>query len=134
MPYELSFTRRVEVTGREEYINECCIGGDVVVGQLLPLIHAFGQSVTSWLAIEVTTGVTLRTKTAAASRCTRSHPFGNYMPNPYNVAGSGSSSGSLSISDGGVGDAGTVTVTCNSAPPVAVWIIGRPGTCGAEPG
>jgi len=40
MPYELSFTRKVEVTDRTRYINECCIGGDVVSAALLPALQA----------------------------------------------------------------------------------------------
>jgi hypothetical protein len=40
MPYEVSFTRRVPVVDREKYINDCCIGGDVVVEHLLPSIRA----------------------------------------------------------------------------------------------
>ena len=40
MPYALSFTRRVAVVDREQYINDCCIGGDVVVNQLLPSVRA----------------------------------------------------------------------------------------------
>ena len=40
MPYELSFTRRVAVTDREQYINDCCIGGDIVLSQLLPALRA----------------------------------------------------------------------------------------------
>jgi hypothetical protein len=40
MPYEVTFTRRVPVLDREEYINECCIGGDAVVNHLLPQIEA----------------------------------------------------------------------------------------------
>ena len=40
MPYELSFVKRVPVMDRERYINECCVGGDAVVDQLLPSIQA----------------------------------------------------------------------------------------------
>jgi hypothetical protein len=40
MPYEVSFTRRVPVVDREQYINDCCIGGDVLVKQLLPSLRA----------------------------------------------------------------------------------------------
>lgn len=40
MPYEVSFTKRVPVGERERYINDCCIGGDVVVNQLLPSVRA----------------------------------------------------------------------------------------------
>ena len=40
MPYEVSFTKHVAVGDREQYINECCIGGDAVVNQLLPSVRA----------------------------------------------------------------------------------------------
>jgi len=40
MPYEMSFSKRVPLLEREEYINECCVGGDAVVNRLLPLIKA----------------------------------------------------------------------------------------------
>ena len=40
MPYELSFTKAVGVQDREQYINECCIGGDVVRDVLLPLVSS----------------------------------------------------------------------------------------------
>ena len=40
MPYELSFTKRVPIVDRDEYINECCIGGDVVANRLLPSVRA----------------------------------------------------------------------------------------------
>src|SRR5262245_18097531 len=40
MPYELSFTKQVSCMPREEYINECCVGGDSVVNHLLPLVRA----------------------------------------------------------------------------------------------
>ncbi|MBZ0231359.1 MAG: hypothetical protein K8M05_03350 [Deltaproteobacteria bacterium] len=101
------------------------------------------SAVTTWLAVETTTGVSLRTKSTSSSRCQRAHSFGNFMPDPFNASGSGSGSGSSSgsdtggfdggTSDGGTSDAGTVTVTCSSSPPVAVWIIGRQGSCGVEP-
>ncbi len=39
VPYELSFTKRVAIADREQYINECCVGGDAVVARLLPLVH-----------------------------------------------------------------------------------------------
>jgi hypothetical protein len=39
MPYELSFTKAVTVTDREQYINDCCIGGDFVVDHLRPAIE-----------------------------------------------------------------------------------------------
>jgi hypothetical protein len=40
MPYELTFTRRVEPAEGEQYINPCCYGGDIVSEQLLPLVRA----------------------------------------------------------------------------------------------
>ncbi|MCP5060341.1 MAG: hypothetical protein GY937_26885 [bacterium] len=39
MPYEISFTKRVESNDADEYINECCFGGDVVSDVLLPTIR-----------------------------------------------------------------------------------------------
>jgi len=40
MPYELSFTKRLQIPDRERYINECCVGGDLVVNQLLAPVEA----------------------------------------------------------------------------------------------
>ena len=40
MPYEVSFTKRVEIADRDRYINDCCVGGDIVVNVLLPTIRA----------------------------------------------------------------------------------------------
>lgn len=39
MPYELSFTKRIEINDADEYFNECCLGGDVVSDILLPTIR-----------------------------------------------------------------------------------------------
>jgi hypothetical protein len=39
MPYEIAFTRPVTVTDREQYFNDCCIGGDIVVDRLLPAVR-----------------------------------------------------------------------------------------------
>ena len=39
MPYELSFVKRVPISDRDQYINECCVGGDAVVDELLPVIQ-----------------------------------------------------------------------------------------------
>jgi len=36
MPYAISFRKPVEVTDPEQYINDCCIGGDLVLAQILP--------------------------------------------------------------------------------------------------
>jgi hypothetical protein len=38
MPYEIAFTRLVPIADRDQYINECCVGGDVVVDALLPTV------------------------------------------------------------------------------------------------
>ncbi len=44
MPYEVSFTKRVPVLDREDYINECCVGGDAVRDRILPAVQArYGQ-------------------------------------------------------------------------------------------
>ena len=40
MPYEVSFAKQLQVVDREQYINECCIGGDVVLNHLLPSVRA----------------------------------------------------------------------------------------------
>jgi hypothetical protein len=40
MPYEVSFTKRVPVLDREDYINDCCVGGDAVRDRLLPAVQA----------------------------------------------------------------------------------------------
>ena len=40
MPYEVSFAQRVPLTDREQYINECCVGGDVVAERLLPVVRS----------------------------------------------------------------------------------------------
>ncbi len=40
MPFELSFTKRVDVADTARYVNDCCIGGDVVSAALLPALQA----------------------------------------------------------------------------------------------
>ena len=40
MPYEIAFARQVAITDRDQYINECCVGGDAVVDALLPAVRA----------------------------------------------------------------------------------------------
>lgn len=39
MPYELSFIKPVQLLDPDEYINECCVGGDKVVERLLPAVR-----------------------------------------------------------------------------------------------
>jgi len=38
MPFEIAFTKPVQVADPDVYINECCWGGDVVTERLLPLV------------------------------------------------------------------------------------------------
>jgi len=39
MPYEIAFTRLVPIADPDQYINPCCVGGDVVVDTLLPAVR-----------------------------------------------------------------------------------------------
>jgi hypothetical protein len=39
MPYIISFVKPVEIADPEQYINDCCIGGDLVLEQLLPTLR-----------------------------------------------------------------------------------------------
>ena len=47
MPYEIAFTRPVTIVDREQYINECCVGGDAVVDALLPAVRDRYQDIES---------------------------------------------------------------------------------------
>lgn len=40
MPYTLTFSRQVEIADDGQYINGCCIGGDVVLDRLLPALRS----------------------------------------------------------------------------------------------
>jgi hypothetical protein len=40
MPYILSFAKPFTVPSRDHYINECCVGGDIVLEQLMPTLRA----------------------------------------------------------------------------------------------
>lgn len=80
----------------------------------------FGSS-QSWLAIEATTGVQIRTKTLVVTRCSRIHSFGDSMPDPFNAGGM-----TVPDPDGGMSDAG-VLLSCNDRPALAVWLIARDG-------
>jgi len=42
MPYEIAFTRLVALGDRDDYINECCVGGDAVADALFPAVLAAG--------------------------------------------------------------------------------------------
>lgn len=39
MPYALTFSKQVEIADPDQYINDCCIGGDVVLDRLLPALR-----------------------------------------------------------------------------------------------
>jgi hypothetical protein len=40
MPYEVSFRKRVDPASSDEYINECCVGGDIVSSWLRPAVES----------------------------------------------------------------------------------------------
>jgi hypothetical protein len=95
-------------------------------------IFTFTNS-TSWIAVEVTSGVVLKSKNqTATTRCRRNHIFGTAMPNPFGGGTVGTPDAGSSI-DSATGDGGTVT--CQSGQPApAIWFIGRPsgGVCGVD--
>jgi hypothetical protein len=39
VPYILSFAKPIAVADAEQYINECCVGGDLVLEQILPSLR-----------------------------------------------------------------------------------------------
>ena len=48
MPYALKFTKQVQPSQADAYINDCCIGGDVVLDRLLPALRSkYGGDVQS---------------------------------------------------------------------------------------
>ena len=48
MPYELVVKKRVSIVDRDQYINECCIGGDLVADALLPMVRErYGSDIQS---------------------------------------------------------------------------------------
>jgi hypothetical protein len=47
MPYELTFSKVVPIRDREDYINECCVGGDAVVDYLLPFVKGAYEDIDS---------------------------------------------------------------------------------------
>jgi hypothetical protein len=40
MPFEISFTKHMEIAQSEHYINDCCVGGDVVLSALMPVLRS----------------------------------------------------------------------------------------------
>src|SRR5690349_20877002 len=39
MPYALSFTHPVVIGNRDDYLNDCCVGGDIVLDHILPTLR-----------------------------------------------------------------------------------------------
>jgi len=39
MPYIIRFVKPVQIADPEQYINDCCIGGDIVLDRLLPALR-----------------------------------------------------------------------------------------------
>jgi hypothetical protein len=39
VPYVLRFVKPIEIADRGQYINDCCVGGDLVLEQLLPSLR-----------------------------------------------------------------------------------------------
>jgi len=39
MPYIVSFVKPIPVADQDQYINDCCVGGDLVLEQLLPSLR-----------------------------------------------------------------------------------------------
>jgi hypothetical protein len=79
----------------------------------VPLFGVGGQT---WIAVEATSGVQVRTKLTATPHCVRAHAFGDNMPSPF----SGTSTGF---------DAGSDTANCSDRPAPAVWLIARGQPC-----
>ncbi|WP_105216043.1 hypothetical protein [Pseudoalteromonas sp. T1lg22] len=40
MPYELKFTKKLDFGDEDNYFNECCYGGDIIVDLLLPGVRS----------------------------------------------------------------------------------------------
>ena len=47
MPYILSFVKSVEILDSDQYINDCCIGGDIVLQKVLPGLEARYEDIES---------------------------------------------------------------------------------------
>ena len=56
MPFEISFTKALSISNPGSYFNPCCVGGDVVLERLLPVIRVgysdirTGQEDWGWFA------------------------------------------------------------------------------------
>lgn len=48
MPYIVSLWKKVQIADSDIYFNECCIGGDVVLDRLLPVLQQrYGEDIES---------------------------------------------------------------------------------------
>lgn len=39
MPYAIRFTKPVVIVARQHYINDCCVGGDIILERLMPALR-----------------------------------------------------------------------------------------------
>ena len=81
MPFIVSFVKPVRIADREQYINDCCIGGDIVLDRLLPALHErYGSDLQSnqedwgWFAWFQQSGVKL-----AVDVHTNDHTLGEFQ-------------------------------------------------------
>lgn len=81
MPYVVSFVKFVQVTDPEQYINDCCVGGDIVLDRLLPALRErYGSAIRSnqedwgWFAWFEQSGVKL-----AVDVHTNDHTLGEFQ-------------------------------------------------------
>jgi len=45
VPYRITFKKQLDITEPEQYINDCCVGGDLVLDHLLPSLRGPYQAV-----------------------------------------------------------------------------------------
>ena len=81
MPYVIAFVKPVQVADLEQYINDCCVGGDIVLDRLLPsLRERYGNDLQSnqedwgWFAWFEESGVKL-----AVDVHTNDHALGEFQ-------------------------------------------------------
>jgi len=93
----------------------------------------YPTATTTWLAVEASGSVALKTQAAAAPHCQRVHSFGNQMPNPFDSDGTVIIGGDAGVPDASSGDGGTTSLTCNQQAPFAVWLIGHTSNTCVDP-
>ncbi len=81
MPYVVGFIKSVQITDPEQYINDCCIGGDIVLDRMLPTLRErYGDDLQSnqedwgWFAWFEQSGVKL-----AVDVHTNDHSLGEFQ-------------------------------------------------------